>query len=144
MRILSLVLIAATAATAATATAAASAATAETRVYQFKGEKIEFVDEPADHLTISKGCVNKKTKPACAATKELAKLSLAKIQAAHPGTEAASSLLCEEQLKGVVVLGKSEIGDENAFCRFPADASLIDLGSLLYRARQNDKGSPKS
>jgi len=115
-----------------------AAACAET--FSFRDKKIELVNE-GEQLTVSPGCAAKKP---CAATKNLAKLSWDTVLAKHPQTQGSSSYLCEEQLKGKVVMARNPAGDEVALCRFAKDDSLIDLGSLVYRARRNDKAaSPK-
>jgi hypothetical protein len=117
----------------------ATAANEDTKTYAFGQTNVEFVTDEKEQLSFSKNCLPKKT---CAALGGLPTLSLAAVQAEHPGTQAAGSLLCEKQLKGIVVLGLSQLGDENAFCRFAKDKSLVDLNSLVYRARQNDEAAP--
>jgi len=49
------------------------------------------------------------------------------------------SVICHSQLlAGKVVVGKTVHGNEISFCRF-ADHSMIDLGSLTYIGRRNDR-----
>jgi hypothetical protein len=141
---LTLALLAAAPLAAPAAAANATAAPGESvRTYTFKQKQIEFIDRAGEQLTVSRNCLGKNGALGCAAVKDLAKLSWQTLRAKHPGTQAGGSLLCEEQLKGKVVLGESELGDENAFCRFAKDGSLIDLGSLAHRARQNDEAAPR-
>jgi hypothetical protein len=102
--------------------------------FRFKQGKIAFVTDESRKLTISADCRKADGSLKCDATAGLKQLSWKKRK---KGDHNPGSTLCEKQLKGTVVVGQSESGDENSFCRFP-DGSMVDSGSLIYRARKND------
>jgi putative hemolysin len=105
--------------------------------FSFTEKKVDFVTDASRKLTVSASCLKNK-KLECEAVAGLKKLSWkASRESRRSGTNNPASYLCEKQLGGFVVVGKSEKGDENSFCRFN-DGSMIDGGSLIYRARKND------
>ena len=114
-------------------TVAARAAMPESAFYFNDGKKL-FVTDESRRLTVSRSCLQKDGRLKCDAVDRLGRLSWKKLA---PGPQNPASLLCEKQLHGAVVLAKTEKGDENSFCRL-ADGSLVDGGSLIYRARKND------
>jgi putative hemolysin len=54
----------------------------------------------------------------------------AKIQPREGGANP-GSIVCNQVLKGIVVMGVDEKGNENSFCKTP-DGLLIDSGTLTY------------
>lgn len=102
--------------------------------YAFQQGRIAFVTDEGSKLTVSADCLKDDGSFSCDATKGLKDLSWKKRKKGdmNPG-----SALCQKQLKGTVVVGKDAAGDESSFCRFP-DGSMVDSGSLIYRARKND------
>lgn len=123
---------------AALGTAASTlAATETTKTYAFSKEKITFVHRQEERLTISQSCV-KNGELRCEAFTKLKDLSRKKLVELKPNGESVGSQLCKLQLKGKVVIGLSDQGDENSFCRMK-DGSLVDNGTLVYFARKNDE-----
>jgi putative hemolysin len=116
--------------------ASASATGFSPSTFSFTEKKVDFVTSAAQKLTVSASCLKNK-KLQCEAVADLAKLSWKASREARHGTNNPASYLCEKQLGGIAVVGKSAKGDENSFCRFN-DGSMIDSGSLIYRARKND------
>lgn len=121
----------------APAALAAGPAAPPARPYSFRGEKVEFTE--IREMLVSKNCAARPAK--CEALKNLEKLSAEEIQRRYPATQATGSRLCEDILVGRVVLGESPLGDENAFCRFSRDKTMVELGSLVARAQENDKAA---
>jgi hypothetical protein len=102
--------------------------------FSFLQGKFTFVTDEANKLTVSSDCLKEDGSLKCDATSGLKNLSWKKRK---KGDENPGSALCQKQLKGTVVVGKDAAGDESSFCRFP-DGSMVDSGSLIYRARKND------
>lgn len=102
--------------------------------FTFLQGKVAFVTELSGKLTVSADCLKPDGSLQCEATKGLKDLSWKK---SKKGEENPGSTLCQKQLKGTVVVGKDNAGDENSFCRF-SDGSMVDNGSLIFRARKND------
>lgn len=102
--------------------------------FTFLQGKIAFVTDEAAKLTVSADCLKTDGSLQCDATAGLKDLSWKKRK---KGDQNPGSALCQDQLKGTVVVGKDSAGDENSFCRFP-DGSMVDGGSLIHRARKND------
>lgn len=102
--------------------------------FTFLQGKIAFVTDASAKLTVSADCRQADGSLKCDATRGLKELSWKKRK---KGDRNPGSALCQHQLKGTVVVGKDAAGDESSFCRFP-DGSMVDSGSLIYRARKND------
>lgn len=102
--------------------------------YSFQQGKIAFVTDEANKLTVSADCLKEDGSLQCDAATALKNISWKKRK---KGDENPGSSLCQKQLKAIVVVGKDAAGDESSFCRF-SDGSMVDSGSLIYRARKND------
>ena len=109
-------------------------------VAHFTGAKVTLVEHAGEHLTVSESCEGPRG-AGCQARRALGKLSLRKLDASQARGESDGSLLCERQAEGTVVVGTNARGDENSYCRFK-DGSLVDNGSLVWRARLNDEKNP--
>lgn len=102
--------------------------------FSFLQGKIAFVTDESNKLTVSADCLKNDGSLQCDAIKGLKDISWKKRK---KGDQNPGSALCQDQLKGTVVVGKDAAGDENSFCRFP-DGSMVDSGSLIHRAHKND------
>lgn len=112
----------------------------ETVTFHFRSGPEAFTRRPAERLVVSKSCEKPDGTLACMAVDTTAPLSWARArrQAGEAGGASPGSHLCEEQRKGTVVMGTDDKGDETSFCRF-TDGSMIDNGSLIHRARKNQR-----
>lgn len=104
--------------------------------FVFKEGEQAFVTDEARQLLISASCRRPDGKFQCEAFSKMKALSWKKRRTGE-GEGNPATHLCEKQMKGVIVVGKNQNGDENTFCRMP-DGSLVDGGSIIYRARKND------
>ena len=105
--------------------------------YRFGTLKFVFVSDYDKRLTISKNCL-KNGKFNCLAYQTIKKASLKAIEDQLFGGMNPGSKICSDQLRGTVVLGKDDKGNENSFCKF-SDESIIDNGTLTYYGIKNDK-----
>lgn len=112
---------------------------AETLTFHFASGPVAFTRRAAERLVVSQSCEKPDGTLACTAAETTTPLSWprARREAAREGTSPGTHL-CEEQRKGTVVMATDERGDETSFCRF-TDGSMIDNGSLVARARKNQR-----
>jgi len=117
---------------------ALSTVKAEEKKYKFDEGTITFSHNQSLRLTLSKSCEPKSGEYSCDAYSALKKASFAKAMKQVSGSLNPGSVICKSITGGTVVLGLSEKGNENSFCRFK-DGSMVDNGSLVYYGRKNDK-----
>jgi putative hemolysin len=107
----------------------------ENQKIHFQQTTVDFSLDPNSGLVLSTHCAQKP----CLAKMNLQKISFKKYLREKTGSENPSSYFCKI-LEGTVVLGKTPQGNEISYCKF-ADGSLIEGGSLIKSAKENDKKS---
>jgi hypothetical protein len=99
----------------------------EARSFRFDQQSKDIIDIEDRRLTISKSCLQKNEKFACAAYTAFQKA--AKLRSSQTLPPEIGEDLCL-QSGGKIAIGISAKLDQATFCVFSKDGSVIDLGSL--------------
>jgi hypothetical protein len=110
--------------------------TAEHR-YQIDGKWVDFIEDPRNHTLVTKSCGASSGNP-CAAIGKAKQASQKGIDDISVGGANPGALICKDKLGGTNVLGFDKFNNEQSFCKF-SDQSMVDNGSILYFALENDK-----
>lgn len=112
---------------------------ASSQVFLFGTVKEEFWNFKKARLLVSRHCVSDEKLADCKARGALKKISFKKLDRTLFGGTNPGGLICTQQIGGYVMVGvNAQTKNENSFCRLP-DGSIVDNGSLVYYAIQNDK-----
>ena len=109
-----------------------SAAKAETVLNFFtKDSKIEIYKYEDSRVSSTVKCTKLDRGHFCDELAFLKDLKNYKLKTMLHSGQSYGSAVCNEKLKGIVVVAKTKIGDENAFCRLKNNF-YVELGTLGY------------
>jgi putative hemolysin len=111
-----------------------SFASSREEIFTIANKKITFTHYPEERITISEKCASLEKNVFCKNIdflKTLHDQKLATNLEIAPGGANPGAVVCNQVLKGIVVMGVDEKGNENSFCKMP-DGLLIDSGTLTY------------
>ena len=100
-------------------------------------KKIKFYKYVEQRITMSIECDKIQNDRFCDEINFLKTISLKDLKTEAGGGENIGSLLCNAALKGIVVMGTTNSGNQNSFCKI--GSLYIDNGTLEFYANENNR-----